>query len=268
MLLKVVETRFNVFLVCLLAVLVTACGSAGGGNPTETSGKPHVVFLISEDTLNYEAHLTIPPFADSLQRTGGYETTVLLGKGPHAAFEFDGLDALRSADLLVVFCRRVGLPYEQMQLIRDYMQAGKPVIGIRTANHGFSVRGENTQKGYEGWWGFVPDILGAENRGYEPEELGTLVNVNSQQQQHPILAGIPDAAWQLNGAVYKVAPLIDPEAAVLLTGSTPNTSEPVAWVRQNHYGGKVFYTSLGYPTDFGHEPFRQLLVNAIRWTTE
>lgn len=229
------------------------------------AGKPNVVFLISEDPLNYEAHITIPPFADSLQKAGLFNTTVLKGSGKHESFRFQSLDALDKADVLVVFCRRVALPHAQMEKIRSFIKSGKPVVGIRTANHGFSVREKLAVEGHEGWWGFVPDILGHENKGYEPEPLGTLVEVKPENAGHPILKGIAQKPWKSSGSTYKVSPLIDPKAVVLLTGSTPNVKEPAAWTRKNDYGGKVFYTSLGYPKDFSESQFRQLVVNALTW---
>lgn len=249
----------------ILVIIFLAVSPVLGQNRTK---KPHIVFLISEDPLNYEADKTIPPFADSLQKSGLFKTTVLKGSGKHENFRFDGLEALGKADVLVVFCRRVALPYAQMDKIKAFIKSGKPVVGIRTANHGFSVREKLAVDGHEGWWGFVPDVLGHENKGYEPEPLGTLVEVKPENAAHPILKGIPAAPWKSRGSTYKVSPLLDPEAVVLLTGSTPNTKEPAAWTRKNDYGGKVFYTSLGYPLDFTESQFRQLLVNALLWAAE
>jgi len=248
--------------VLILAVSLLNINPLSGQGKT---GKPNVVFLISEDTLNYEAHLTIPPFADSLRKAGLFNTTVLKGHGKHESFRFESLAALDKADVLVVFCRRVALPHAQMEKIRSFIKSGKPVVGIRTANHGFSVRGKMAVEGHEAWWGFVPDILGHENKGYEPEPLGTLVEVKPENSGHPILKGISQKPWKSNGSTYKVSPLIDPEVEVILTGSTPNVKEPAAWTRKNDYGGKVFYTSLGYPKDFSESQFRQLIVNALTW---
>jgi len=261
----------------LALILLTFCAMASSCAPKEGDDaskaeqgddKKHLVFLISQDPLNYEAAITIPPFADSLEREGLFRTTVLLGKGKHESFQFDNLEVLEDADVLVVFCRRVGLPHEQMDQIKAFIKSGKPVVGIRTANHGFSVRGTMAVDGHEGWWGFVPDVLGHENKGYEPEELGTYVEVNPENADHPILKGISPEPWKSRGSVYKVSPLIDPEAVVLVTGSTPNVKEPAAWTRINDYGGKVFYTSLGYPVDFSEPQFRQLLVNALQWAAQ
>lgn len=229
--------------------------------------KPHIVFLISEDPLNYKATTTIPPFAQTLTASDEYKTTVIQGEGEKLeAHHFPGLEVLREADLLVVFCRRLALKPEQMQMIKSYLSNGKPLIGLRTANHGFSVR-DTVAEGYEDWWGFVPEILGCENRGYEPEELGTEVKIIAEQATHPILKGIdPTQPWRSNGQVYKVAPLIDTAATVLLTGSTVNVTEPFAWTRKTAAGSPVFYTALGYPDDFQNPQFLKLLNNAISWS--
>ena len=233
------------------------------GEPPE---KPHIVFLISEDPLNYEAHKTIPPFADMLQEKYGFQTTVLLGYGRHGAYRFPQMEALKKADLVLVFCRRLALPHDQMDILKDYLRSGKPLVGLRTANHGFSVRDE-VADGHEGWWGFVPDILGCHNQGYEPEEFGTVVSIVPEKADHPVLNKVAISGWASKGQVYKVAPLIDKNAVILLTGQARNNSQPqpVAWTRETAHKSRVFYTSLGYPDDFNYEPFRQLVINGIYW---
>ena len=74
------------------------------------------------------------------------------------------------------------------------------------------------------------------------------------------------AAFKSNGSLYK-NPSIAADVTVLLTGSIPNQSEPVAWVREKD-GRRVFYTSLGHPDDFKDENFTRLLVNALGWVTK
>src|SRR5690349_17229885 len=116
--------------------------------------KAHVVFLITKDSNNYEAHNTIPVFAEKLRKEHGYKVTVLLGEGEHGSYRYPSVDALANADLLVVFARRIALPHEQMKAIKEYIGKGKPVIGIRTANHAFKVNGE-IKEGFEDWFEFV-----------------------------------------------------------------------------------------------------------------
>ena len=234
---------------------------------------PHVVFLISEDPANYEAHVTIPPFADMLAEEYDLRTTVLMGEGEQPGFRFPGLEkSLPEADLLVVFFRRSALPVAQLDRIKRFIDEGNPVVGIRTANHAFSLR--TIEEGHRPWWEFVSDVLGCENRGYGPDEPGTDVAVVPEAADHPILDGVEPAEWHSPGSLYLVAPLLDEEATVLLTGTVAEAEEldeelagkvePVAWTRLAGRS-RVFYTSLGYPDDFDMPQFRRLLVNGIFW---
>ncbi|GAA4431529.1 hypothetical protein GCM10023091_02370 [Ravibacter arvi] len=249
---------------CLAVILNLFCGL-----PARSQSHPkipHVVFLISDDPINYSAEITIPAFADSLQKSGLFKTTVLKGHGEHESYGFKGLEVLNKADVLVVFFRRSALSHRQMDQVKSYIKSGRSVVGIRSADHSFSVRGKPAAAGYEGWWGFVPDILGHEYKGHDADELGTVISVNPSSAAHPILQGISLAKeWKSRGGTYRVSPLIDPKSVVLLEGSNPNLKEPVAWTRTNDYGGKVFYTSLGHPTDFAEQRFRLLFANALKW---
>lgn len=226
--------------------------------------KPHIVFLITEDSLNYEAHKTIPVFAEFLKKQKGYDITVLLGKGTHGAYTYPDFDVVEKADLLVVFARRIALPHEQMSILKKYINSGRPLIGIRTANHAFTMMGEEAKDGFEYWPEFVSSVLGCQNRGYGPVEPGTDVSIDMKATQHPILDGIA-SHWHSNGNVYKVAPLLDSSITVLLYGKVGEITEPIAWIR--HAGSsKIFYTSLGYPTDFQTDNFVKLILGAIKWT--
>ena len=247
--------------------LLTAVGCRSNCCPGHGRASDHpsakVLFLVSEDPHNYEAHETIPVFADYLELNYHFQTRVIQGQGEPDAFEFPGLEAIREADLLVIFFRRRALTTEQLDLIRAHLEAGKPLIGIRTANHAFSVR-EDVPEGYEKWWEFVPEVLGSENRGYGREADGTDVAVVPEASDHPILKGVEPMEWHSEGSLYLVEPLLDPAATVLLTGSAADRTEPIAWTRM-HGSSRVFYTSLGYPSNFEQDPYRRLLINAFHW---
>lgn len=225
--------------------------------------KPHLVFLVSEDPLNYEAYNTIPRFADELEKD--FRVTVIESKGSLKSSSFPGIETLEEADLLVVFCRRLALPVKEMAIIKDYVNKGKPVMGIRTANHAFTVLDGPIADGYSDWPEFVADVLGCENRGYGPTEIGTDVKVASGVVGHEILQDVEPLEWHSEGNVYLVDPLLDKDAEVLLTGYAGDLVHPIAWTRTAWKNNKVFYTSLGYPTDFEKPQFRKLLKNAIGW---
>jgi len=248
----------------LLCVLATGADTTGAEQPAAGKG-PQIVFLVSEDPSNYEATRTIPVFAKMLQDRYGCCCKVIQGEGEPNAFRFPGLEAIKKADLLVVFFRRRALSTEQLGMIRQYLASGKPLVGIRTANHAFSVRGK-VAPGYEMWWEFVPEVLGCGNHGYGPEKPGVNVAVPPDAANHPILAGVKLDKWHAEGCLYLVKP-IDKKNTVLLTGSVNDKTEPIAWTR-NYKQSRVFYTSLGYPTNFDSPDFCKFLANGLFWALD
>ena len=256
----------SIFFVATL-IISWSDSRAIGNDRHDKNEVPHVVFLINEDPDNYEAPRTIPVFAESLRREHNMMVTVLLGEGERAAFRFPNLEVISGADLIVVFARRIALPHDQLDLIRSYLKQGKPLVGIRTANHAFSVTGQ-VGDGHEAWPEFVSEILGCENRGYGPQEAGVDVAILPEAKNNPVLTGVEPTRWHSEGSIYHVAPLLDRDATVLVTGRLKEKVEPIAWTRYTADQSRVFYTSLGYPSDFDKPQFRNLLVNGIFWALD
>ncbi len=254
---------YGFLLICIFSMTPEGfCTIQPGNHPVK---KPHIVFLISRDTHNYEADKTIPLFASKLEKEYGFVTTVLLAEGERTAAHFPGLqDVLPQADLMVVFARRLALPPEQMNILQNWFVSGKPLIGIRTANHAFSVAENERTEGYVDWWDFVPDILGCLNNGYGPVDPGTDVSVVAAQKDQEILKDIPER-WHSNGNVYLVSDTM--HITPLLTGRVDDILQPIAWTRLAGQS-RVFYTSLGHPDDFTTVPFITPLTNAVFWALE
>jgi len=219
--------------------------------------RPHVVFLISED--EYEADRTLPAFAVWLRRRVDVYCTVVRGEGRH---ELPGIEALRTADAAVMFIRRKALPPAEMKILREFVGKGGALVALRTSSHAFSVRGE-APEGLVQWPEFDHDVLGGNYHGHGPNKLPARVTPAPGAGEHPILRHVALEPWQSGGSLYMVEPLVE-DATVLLRGTAGETTQPVAWVRTRG-GARVFYTSLGHPADFEQEPFRQLLLGAIRW---
>ena len=59
-----------------------------------------------------------------------------------------GLEALRTADLMILFTRFRDLPDDQMKEIADYVQSGRPILGMRTATHAFNIKPGKTFSSY------------------------------------------------------------------------------------------------------------------------
>jgi type 1 glutamine amidotransferase/nicotinamidase-related amidase len=225
--------------------------------------RPRVVFISAES--EYGAAETLPEFAHELQLKYGLYCEILQGStkksGPDR-HDLAGLEALKKADLVVLFMRRRALHPKQMQYFREYLAAGKPLVGIRTACHAFDTKG-SAPAGHVDWPRFDPEVLGGNYHNHHGNGPKCTVTAAAGAQGNPILAGVKLPITS-NGSLYKVRPLAD-STKQLLIGTIPDMQpEPVAWI--NHYGkSRIFFTSLGHPDDFKKAPFRQLLINAVFW---
>lgn len=230
--------------------------------------RPHVVLLIGED--EYQTDRTLPAFADAELADRGLRVTVI-HSDPRDPNDFPGLEALDTADLLLVSVRRRTPPKVQLDRIRAFIAAGKPVAGIRTASHAFSLRNDQPPPaGHAAWPEFDAQVLGGHYAGHHsepgPGKPRTLVSVVPSKVDHPILAGAPKVEFAVGSSLYKTNPLA-PSAVALAMGRVEGQepSEPAAWTNVTSSGGRVFYTSLGHPEDFKLPPFRRLLLNGIFW---
>ena len=248
-------------LLCLLGLL-----SFGALAPAASAAdRPKVVFMIGED--EYKTWETLPEYA-ATDLKAGYDTKIILGDTADKN-NFPGLvEALRDADLLFVSVRRRTPPKEQLDAVRAYLAAGKPLVGIRTACHAFALRPKDklADPKLAAWQEFDPEVLGGHYTNHYGAGPKATITIAPNADKQPILKGLDVAKLIGNGSLYKVAPL-ESDTTPLLLGTVPNQpAEPVAWTRL--FGPKqarIFYTSLGHPDDFQNPEFRRLLTNSIAW---
>lgn len=163
--------------------------------------------------------------------------------------QVQSLSALdEDTDVLLVFTRRLTMEGAELERVKCYCAAGKPVVGIRTASHAF-----------EQWLEFDSEILGGSYDGHF--STGPLCQVEAAAPEAPILSGVQP--FISHGSLYRTSPLAA-NARLLLMGHTDNHSEPVAWVRSSS-DQRVFYTSLGHQKDFWELDFLRLIENALLW---
>src|SRR3954453_91001 len=118
--------------------LVVYQGDKGPGH-----GK-HIVFLAGDH--EYRSEESLPALARILAKHYGFKCSVFFTTDPNPGFiepgssHIAGLEALKSADLVVVFLRFQDFPDEQMQHIVEYLDRGGPVVRFRTATHAFQIK--------------------------------------------------------------------------------------------------------------------------------
>ena len=259
------------------------------------AGKGKRVVLISGDE-EYRSEQALPQLGKILAKHHGFTCTVLFAIDPDSG-EIDpnnqsnipGLEALASADLMIIATRFRDLPDAQMKHIDAYVRAGKPILGMRTATHAFKIKDGRTYAKYscrsKTWdGGFGRQILGetwvAHHGAHGKESTRGVIAPGAKD--HPIARGCDDI-WGPTD-VYKVTlPLGgDSKPIVLgqvLSGMKPTDKPvagaknapmmPVAWTRtykgEAGNAARVFTTTMGAATDLPSEGVRRMLVNAAYW---
>ncbi|NJK82762.1 MAG: hypothetical protein HC912_02070 [Saprospiraceae bacterium] len=167
------------------------------------------IVLISGDE-EYRSEEALPQLAKILATHHGFDCTVLFAQTPEQPgivqpnyqHHIPGLEALQDADLVILFTRFRALPDTQMAHIHQYLLAGKPIIGIRTATHAFHFKDSTNQyahwgnyyekEGDEWQGGFGRLVLGERwhtHHGHHKHQ-STKGIIAPEAAQHPILSGI------------------------------------------------------------------------------
>jgi hypothetical protein len=286
----------------LLSIFATGIDAAPAGPWLEFEGRSgpgkgkHIV-LVSGDE-EYRSEEALPELAKILATHHGFRCTVLFAIDPRDGTinpdrrdNIPGLEALDSADLMILFTRFRDLPDAQMKHIVDYVESGRPVIGMRTATHAFDLKTSKTYRNYswddkESGGGFGRRVFGEtwiDHHGRHGKQ-STRGVIPKKQEKHPVLRGIHSGEIWVPTDVYRVRLPLPGDSVPLVLGqvlegmspddppvSGPQNDPmmPVAWVKS--YSGaagktsRVFATTMGAAQDLQNEGLRRMLVNACYW---
>lgn len=256
----------------------------------------HIVFLSGDE--EYRSEEALPMLAKILAVHHGFKCTVLFPINPadgtidpNNQTNVVGLEAIQSADLVIMLLRFREFPDDQMKFFVDHYNAGKPIIGLRTSTHAFSYeRNKKSPYAKFDWrskeWpgGFGQQVLGdtwISHHGNHGSQ-STRGIINEALKKHPVLTGVTDI-WGPTD-VYGVTHL-PADAQVLaygqiLAGMKPtdvaidgpknNPMMPLIWVRErkNEAGkvNRILCSTIGAASDFESEGLRRLMVNASYWS--
>lgn len=287
-----------------LALVVLGClplGRAQAADPwvvyegKDGPGKGKHVVLVSGDE-EYRSEEALTQLGRILAKHHGFKCTVLFAIDPATGMidpvnvqNIPGLEALKTADLMIIATRFRNLPDEQMKHIVDYVEAGKPVIGMRTATHAFNLPAQSKYARYS-WrsteWdgGFGRQVLGEtwiNHHGHHGKEATRGV-VAKGMEDNPIVRGCEDIFGLTDVYTVRLPLPADSKPVIMgqvLEGMKPTDKPvqnqkndpmmPVAWTK-THKGaggqiGRVFTTTMGAAVDLNSEGLRRLLVNAAYW---
>ncbi len=291
------------FLFSLLFLCLSSCVSPRNEDTRwlhfpggEGIGDGYRIVFVSGDE-EYRSEESLPMLARLLSEHHGFETVVLFSQDPETGMvdpdnlsNIPGIKQIKDADLLVMQWRFRELPDEDMKVVLDFIESGKPIIGIRTSTHAFNYI-KNPSSPYAKWsWkskepsgGFGREIFGETwiahhgNHGKQATR-GVIAKANSM---HPVLRGVKDVFGPTD--VYAIRKLPD-DALILLNGAVlegmssssailespkNNPMHPVAWIRNRPVSQegtqRVFVTTMGAAQDWSSEDLRRLFMNASAW---
>ncbi|MFC1806325.1 hypothetical protein ACFL09_05025, partial [Planctomycetota bacterium] len=165
----------------------------------------HIVLIAGDD--EYRSEELIPQLGKILAVHHGFKCTVLFPVNkktgevdPGTLNNIPGLEALETADLMIMFLRFRDLPDDQMKRVLDFANAGKAMMSLRTNTHAFNIKGGKT---YSKWsfrakgetaGGFGRQVFGEtwiNHYGHHGHE-STRGVVAKGMEDHPIVKGCED----------------------------------------------------------------------------
>lgn len=282
------------FIVCSIAILTVSCGEKKkevSENTIEEESIPHIVFVTGDE--EYRSEESMPMLAKIAKREMGAKVTVLYALDsagvidPNRTDHIAGLEALETADLMVMFTRFRNLPEDELKYITDYAESGKPMVGFRTSTHAFMYKKDSTLGNVynEAWPTKVFGQQWITHHGHfdDGKFPVTDITIKTDEEDNPILKGFnPFKAYSwlyhVDGGDWK---LYGDSKPLLMGHSTKSQHEidgdldkfpldnPVAWTKS--YTGssgkkaRVFFTTLGHPYDFKLPEARKIAMNGIYW---
>ena len=272
--------------VLLLFVFLCSSASAQLVLPGKDGpGKGKKIVLIAGDE-EYRTEESCPMLGKILSQRHGFDCTVLFSMSkddkyidPNNQNYIPGLKAVNDADLIIIGTRYRQLDDDSYRILLNYLNAGKPVIGYRTATHAFTGKGETD--GFK-WNSFGPNILGegwVSHHGKHKSQ-GTRGLTEKANKGHAVLRGV-NQPWGTSD-VYGIKRVTPENATILLRGAVLESLDPraarvpgkanepmmpLAWLREytspdGKAKGQAFCTTMGASVDFADENLRRLIVNA------
>ena len=267
---------------------LTYAGESGPG-----VGK-HIVLIAADQ--EYRSEYSMPMLARLLAKHHGFHCTVLFSlnkdydvdptqkirwEDKSVTHNIPGLEHLEKCDMVILFSRLLSLPPEQLQHVYNYLDSGKPIIGIRTANHGF-IEFDYKKDGRK--IDFGEAVLGGSFRSHHGrwQQDSTRGIIVEENKDHPVLKGVTDI-WGTSDVyrTFKEGGHL-PEGCLPLVNGQPLMGRnhddavnpeliplPIAWVKtwtgNTGHTSRVFNMTMGSAQDFKSKGVRRMTVNAVYW---
>ncbi len=256
----------------------------------------HLVFLTGDE--EYRSEEGLPMLAKLLSQRYGFRCTVLFALDPDGTVNpnnnrsVSGIEALDTADGIVLQLRFRRWPDEAMRHFEQAVERGVPLVALRTSTHAFRFLPDD-QTSFAQYNHFGRRVLGEDwvSHWGANRKGATRGIVEPGAEHEPILRGVTDVFG--DSGIYETHPTPDSKIlmrGLVLKGMNPsdesasyrkarksdgveqdvnNPAMPIAWIRTNinpsGTTNRVFCTTMGAASDLKNEGLRRMVVNATLW---
>lgn len=285
--------KITSFLLFLTLLVFTGCKETGSktqeNTPLDESKEKqmHIVFVTGGE--EYRSEESMPMLARLAKRELNAKVTVCYALDsmgiidPNRLDHIAGLEALESADLMVIMTRFRALPTVERNYISDYVESGKPIVGFRTSTHALKYKDSSLTYWNNEWPTKVFGQQWITHHGHFDDGKYPVTKVYEMGKKHPILNGfnpieayswlyhVDGGDWQLYGDSEPILEGKSLKSQHEIDGNLDKypLTNPVAWTK-SYTGSKgikarVFFTTLGHPYDFKIPEVRKIALNGIFW---
>lgn len=265
---------FLIYVIVTISLTLAGCSAPSDSSPYD--GKT-ALFILGE--REYGTPESLPKFAKEHLDSLGIESKFAVAQSDDResplCHTFTDLEAIDSADILIISTRRRFPTTTQLDSIRQWIESGKPIIAVRTASHAFGARAKGTgyqpPRGHASWNTFDVDVLGAKYEGHYPSKEGQPVLsvdgwIEESAKEHAIVKGLSfEGPITVGDKLYEYVDL-QPDVNVLLSArwKEGEPDQPIAWTLEQS-SKRVFYMSPGGVEEMATSEIQSLLLSAIKW---
>lgn len=283
--------RVRIMPLLAFLILIASCAEKKSKKLTPADTKVdtplHIVFVSGDE--EYRSEESMPMLARLTKRELNTKVTVCYALdstgiiNPNNTDHISNLEALETADLMVIFTRYRTLPKKERDYIVNYAESGKPIVGFRTATHAFKYKDPILEYWNNEWPTKVFGQQWITHHGHFDDGKFPVTQIVSLKSEHPILRGfnpfkayswlyhVDGGSWKLFGDSKPILQGHSLKSKHEMEGKLDEfpLTNPVAWTKS--YTGssgkkaKVFFTTLGHPYDFKLPVVRRIALNGIFW---
>ena len=128
-------------------------GANAPRSPEQKDAKKLKVCLVS-GSFEYKSDDSLAAFQKHLEANFPVECTRVFAKAEKDK-TLAGVENLEKCDVAIFFTRRLQIDGDALDAVKKYVKSGKPIVGIRTASHGF-----------QNWLEMDKEVFGGDYKGH------------------------------------------------------------------------------------------------------